>query len=135
MAKSLSSKSKDPLKIVLYVVAGLFIFFVAVLLFTREQDWEDYLADLSDNETYFVYLYSDNCDACAKITDEVADFTQSNTMNIELIPLDANNRVVPDDYYTPTILVVHNNEIAQTVVGMDHVLDLFDEVEAGTFQP
>ena len=135
MAKSLSRNSKDPLKIALYVVAGIFVFFIAVLVFTREQDWEDYLADLSDNETYFVYLYGADCNDCVQIEDEVADFTQSNAMSIELIPLNAYNPVVPEDYYTPTIIVVHNNEIAQTVVGMDHVLDLFDEVEAGTFQP
>lgn len=134
-----NKKQLDPLKIGLIALGGLFVFFVAMVLIFRPDSWEDYITSQSEEETYFVYIYTDDCIYCQQIATDVANFTQSNTMDIELIPVDAYAPSVPtpssDFQGTPTLYVVHKGEITDELVGPNSILQLFEEVNMGIFQP
>ncbi|MFW5838392.1 MAG: thioredoxin domain-containing protein [Bacillota bacterium] len=131
-------KRLDPLKISLIGIGALFVFFIAMIILNRPESWDDYITSQSEEETYFVYVYSETCAACQSIANDVADFTASNAMDIELVPVDVNNPSVPNppnDLTVPTLYVVHNEEITDTQVGTTSVLGVFNEVENGAFQP
>jgi hypothetical protein len=140
-------KRLDPLKISLIGIGALFVFFIAMILINRPESWEDHITSQSEEETYFVYVYSEFCSVCNEIADDVAAFTASNAMDMELVPVDVNNPTVPtpDDMSVPRVYVVHNGEITQTRIGKFEIIGgmsstgfkegIFNEVENGTFQP
>ncbi|MFW6319819.1 MAG: thioredoxin domain-containing protein [Bacillota bacterium] len=131
-------KRLDPLKISLLAIGALFVFFIATIIINRPESWEEHITTRSDEETYFVYVYSETCSACQVIANDVADFTASNAMDIEVVPVDIYSPTVPkppSSMSTPTMYVVHNEEIVDTRVGSSEVLSLFNEVKNGTFQP
>lgn len=135
MAKA---KRLDPLKISLIGIGALLVFFIAMVIINRPETWEDYATSQSEEDTYFVYAYSESCAYCQQIADDVANFTTSNAMNIELVPVDVNNPTVPtpNDMAVPRIYVVHDGEITQVKTGPQEIVQgIFSEVENGTFQP
>ena len=127
----------DPLKIAIFTFLGLLLFFIVIVFIFSLGDWDDYILDLSDNETYFVYAYTETCSECQEIRDDVADFTASNAMDIELIPVNVALPTVPapNDMLVPRIYVIYNSEIVSMHTGIDDVRALFTSVEQGVFQP
>lgn len=103
-------------------------------------DWEQQLALLSEEETFFVYVYLSQCSACFQIADDVDDFDVGNAMDIKLVRVSfdeggtAHEIPFPAEYlYVPIIHVLHEGNVVRTEIGVHPILELFEEVDSGTF--
>ena len=127
----------DPLKIAIFGVIGLAIFFI-VMIVAFDRDWEDEVTNLSDEETYFVYLYTDTCERCQKLVPEIQFFIQQQPMDIPLIPEDSETSSInfpSEQSIVPRVFVVHQGEIVRIEAGLTNVRNLLQEGLTGVFQP
>ena len=137
MKNDLRKPRLDPLKIAIIGVVGLALFFV-VMIIAFGENWESQVAELSDEETFFVYLYTEDCEFCQELAPEIQFFTQEQPMGIHLIPEDAATtsiRLPSDQSRVPRIFVVHQGEIVRIEAGLPDIRALLNEAHQGIFQP
>ena len=154
MAKSKSLRKKQDkflLKVGL-VFGGIFAVLIAALLiynavspkldysdFEHVTVWEE--METQEEEKYLLYYYSESCYYCKQIKDVVLDFTQENQADAKVYLMDAGNMTGTRPFEsgalgtrTPTLHVVVDGEIVQTVEGTAAILDVFDEIESGSHE-
>lgn len=147
MAKNVKSKKKiDPVKLSFFIIIGLLVIFSAVsIIYNISQsrleidNWEE-VTTKHETGTYFAYIYADSCVYCQQIRGDVAEFAEGNEGDIPLYYVDW--PVVPRSLVearvitgTPTLLVFHNGDWVDTIVGPGPIVDTFESVNNGTFQP
>ncbi|MFW5864557.1 MAG: thioredoxin family protein [Candidatus Izemoplasmataceae bacterium] len=147
MANKKSGKKKiDPVKLSFFVIIGLLVIFSAVsIIYNMRQsrleidNWEE-VTSKHETGTYFVYIYADSCIYCQEIRGDVADFAEGNEGDIPLYYVDwpvVPRALIEADIITgtPTLLVFNEGDWVDTVVGPGPIVDTFESVNNGTFQP
>ncbi|MFH5882299.1 MAG: thioredoxin family protein [Candidatus Izemoplasmataceae bacterium] len=146
MAKKRSSRKKlDPIKLSFFIIFGLLLLFTAVTFIHNLQQSRYHIKDWSEvttkheEGTYFVYVYSDSCVYCQQIRGDVSNFVSGNEQDMPLYYVDWT--LVPQSLRgtaitgTPSLLVIHDGVWVNTIVGPGPIVNAFDQVNNGTFQP
>jgi len=144
--KNKKLRNKKNKGFVFYAFLGFGVLFVIltvilIMLDSATLDYSDFdhFDDFSETLTqpeleYLVYYYSEGCGACITIKDEMMSFADSNSYGMHVYFIDAYD-VSGVDYYgfnltTPTMLMILNGEIAQTLVGPEQIIDTLLTIEA-----
>ena len=154
------------LKIIIGIIVAVFAFVIVAFVYDATTQWKDYseytqvteYADIFNYtnggdealEDYVIYFYSDNCDNCVNIKNDVlrdgnrlnkdsemffiANADQMNDVDTELVDYLAAIDVVSTDYGTPLLLVVVDGEFSEVFMGSSDVVEAIDGIEAGTYE-
>lgn len=144
--------------IALYALAGLFVVLVGVFAVARifnapisynderlelVDDWLTFQSQSTGQGVEMIYHYSESCSFCEQIRNEILGFAISNEMNIPVYVADMNSQAINQTSMfapaeirgTPTVSILVNGQLANQVVGVDPILNLINDVNAGTFTP
>ena len=99
------------------------------------RNWSNVL-EMQDDDTYFVYIYSDGCPACQQIRNEVLVFYRDEPSGINLYYLDVDNvSGAPSPTFSltgvPAIIVVRDGVFVETITGIPGIRDLFQAARDG----
>lgn len=140
--------------ILLIVFGGLILTLGLVNLFSESYDYDDpEMVHVEDwftfttqvpQEGYMVlYHYSESCSYCQEIQDDILGFASSNPNDIPVLLVDVNDPDVRGSEQfapvqitgTPTVTIYEGGEIVDQRVGVDPILNMIDNFNAGTFTP
>ncbi len=148
--------NKQPNWIVILSIA--FIGLVGVLglvnLFSESYDYDDpemvhvenwltYSTQVPDDGYMVLYHYSETCSYCTEIQDDILGFAASNPNNIPVLLADVNDPdLIGSEQFstvpisgTPTVTVYLDGQVIDQKVGTTPILDLIDDLNAGTYTP
>jgi len=144
--------------VVLYALIGLFVLLVGAFIVARVtnapisytderltlvDDWLTYQGQATGQGVEMIYHYSETCSFCEQIRNDILGFAIENEMNIPVFVADMNSQALNQTSMfapvqisgTPTVSIFVNGQLANQVVGVDPILRLIDQVNAGTFTP
>ena len=142
----------------LYGLVGLFVVLIGAFLLIRIfnapisytdsrliliEDWLTYQTVSTGEGVEMIYHYSETCSFCEQIRQEILGFAIENKANIPVYIADVNNRALEQTAMfapahirgTPTVSVFLNGQLIDQLVGVDPILNLIKDVNAGTFTP
>lgn len=154
MAKSNGLRRKDDkfiIKVIIGFVSVLVVLIATLVIYnmtkeTFEYDDFDQITAWGEIETqtedkYLVYYYSESCGYCVRIKDDVLAFADENQADAKLYLMDAGQMTGTNPFPvgdnrrgTPTLHVVVDGVIVESVSGPSSVLEVFEEVESGTHE-
>lgn len=107
------------------------------------ENWLTYSSQVPQEGYMVLYHYSETCSFCVQIQDDILGFAASNPNNIPVLLADVNDPNLRGSEQfspvsisgTPTVTVYLDGEIIDQKVGTDPILQLIDDLNAGTYTP
>lgn len=144
--------------IFLYALVGLFVLLVGAFIIARianapisytdsrlmlVEDWLTFQTQARGEGVEMIYHYSETCSFCEQIRNDILGFAISNGMDIPVYVADMNSSAINQTSMfspaqitgTPTVSIFVNGNLVNQVVGVNPILNLIDQVNAGTFTP
>lgn len=144
--------------IYLYVLIGLFVLLVGAFIIARianapisytddrlelVEDWLTFQSQARGQGVEMIYHYSETCSFCEQIRNDILGFAISNGMDIPVYVADMNSQAINQTSMfspaqitgTPTVSIFVNGNLVNQVVGVNPILNLIEQVNAGTFTP
>ena len=144
--------------IYLYVLIGLFVLLVGAFIIARianapisytddrlelVEDWLTFQSQARGQGVEMIYHYSETCSFCEQIRNDILGFAISNGMDIPVYIVDINSQAIKQTSMfspaqitgTPTVSIFVNGNLVNQVVSVNPILNLIEQVNAGTFTP
>ena len=144
--------------IFLYALVGLFVLLIGAFIIARianapisytderlelVEDWWNFQDQFKGEGIEMIYHYSETCSFCEQIRNDILRFAISNKMEIPVYVADMNSTMIIETEIfsparisgTPTVSIFVNGNLVDQVVSVNPILNLIDQVNAGTFTP
>lgn len=143
---------------VLYALVGLFVFLIGAFIVASianapisynddrlelVEDWLSFQSQARGEGVEMIYHYSETCSFCEQIRNDILGFAIRNEMDIPVYIADTNNQALSQTSMfapaqisgTPTVSIFVDGNLVDQLVGVTPILNLIEEVNAGTFTP
>jgi thiol:disulfide interchange protein len=154
------------LKTILAIIVTVVVLVMVAFIYDKATDWRDYNSYdhletydqvlEQDQEDYVVYFYSETCEACQSMKEDilgVLNDVDKDMNNIYLVDVTKiTNEVVGEDeeaytrddlledldiesITTPSFVVVANGALEEVITGIVNIEDFLDDLDSNTYNP
>jgi thioredoxin-related protein len=154
------------LKTILAIIVTVVVLVMVAFIYDKATDWRDYNSYdhletydqvlEQDQEDYVVYLYSETCEACQSMKEDilkVLNDVDKDTNNIYLVDVTKiTEEVVGEDeeaysredlladldiesITTPSFVVVANGALEEVITGIVNIEDFLEDLDSNTYNP